>query len=215
MDRRQVNNYYFHSYEWRDAITYKGIQLFKYPADMVTYQQIIYDTRPEVIIECGTARGASALFLLDSMKSVDISSPLVITIDPNSKVYQLGNIKGILKITGSSLDTEVIKQVEDNIKDKSVMVSLDSDHIRDHVFQELNIYNNYVSIGNYLVVEDTFLGTFGPFTKSAERRFQEDTGKTPRHAMEDFLLKNNDFIVDTKRNKEITMNPNGWLKRIK
>jgi len=212
LDIRQLNRNYFHTKDWQN-VSYKGKKLFKYPSDLITYQEIIFDTKPEIIIETGTCRGASPLFFYDTMVANGIKKPLVITID--TKIYPNRDKCGgnIQYLKGSSLDVKILSFIEKTLNNKSVMVSLDSDHIRDHVFAELNAYSKFVTSGNYLVVEDTFLGEYGVFTNTAEERFRPDTGKTPKDAVEDFLKINNKFTIDKSRNKILSMNPNGYLKR--
>jgi len=216
MNKNDDNVNYFYLREWQQKITYKGIPLFKYPADIITYQQIIYDTKPDVIVETGTCRGSSSLFFYDTMLLSGVKNPIVITSDINRRLFQAPQTNNIHCIIGSSLDRNTLNKIRSLInKDKSVMVSLDSDHTRNHVYQEMMAYHEFVTIGNYMVVEDTFLGAYGPFTQKSEERFQENTGKTPKHALEDFLKENNDFIVDKDRNKYFSMNPDGFLKKIK
>jgi cephalosporin hydroxylase len=218
MDINKYNVDYFYSREWERKITYKGIDLFKYPSDIVTYQQIIWDTKPEVILETGTCAGSSAIFFYDTMLSCGVKNPLVITSDINKRrrvemVKRPPYSEGVLLIEQSSLADYTINMIKPRIENKRVMVSLDSDHTESHVLNEINTYHSFVTPGNYLVVEDTFLGEFGPFNEPSEKRFQEKTGKTPKHAVQSFLKTNSDFTVDNSRDKVFTMNPGGWLRK--
>ena len=214
MNQNDANLNYFNTGEWKN-LTYKGFSIYKYPSDLLTYQNIIWKTKPDIIIETGTCTGASALFFLDTLKCCNIENPLVVTIGLGEIRNCVPETKGIKKIVGSCLAPAVIDQVTNLIRNKSVLVSLDSDHTRDHVSAELEIYSSFVSPGQYIVVEDTFLGYYGPFLGAAERRFQENTGQTPKHAVEDFLTRNKDFIIDESCNKYISMTPNGFLRRLK
>lgn len=213
MNQRELNREYFYTYEWQN-VTYKGLALYKYPADLLTYQQIIYENKPNVIIETGTCKGGSALFFYDTMVSCGIENPLVITCDiRRSEPKKLQDVPGIVYIKGSSLENGTLKTIKYYLKNKKVMVSLDSDHIKDHVLAELNIYNNFVTKDQYIVVEDTFLGEYGVFETEAEERFRPDKGQTPKDAVNIFLKNNKEFIIDKTRNKIISMNPNGYLKK--
>lgn len=211
MNQRELNREYFYSYEWKD-ITYKGHYLYKYPADLVTYQQIIAEVKPDVIIETGTCTGASALFMRDCMELVGLN-PQVVTCDIKSGRRTVPNTPGIKFIIGSSLEAQTVNQIKSFLENRKVMVSLDSDHVMNHVYQELNVYSKLVSVGQYIVVEDTFLGEYGVFTTEAEERFRPDTGKTPKDAVDLFIQSNKEFEIDKSRNKVISMNPNGYLKR--
>jgi len=116
--------------------------------------------------------------------------------------------KRINYVIGSSTSKETVGCIEKFIDDKDkVMVILDSDHRKNHVIKELRIYSRYVSKGYYLIVEDSninghpVLKVFGP---------------GPMEAIDEFLVENANFVVDTSREKfYLTFNPKGYLKRIK
>ena len=58
---------------WRSRLkqhtndSYLGIGLFKFPEDLRTYEHIIWNSRPNVIIEIGTLQGGSALWFRDRL----------------------------------------------------------------------------------------------------------------------------------------------------
>jgi cephalosporin hydroxylase len=213
ISQRDMNRSYFYTEEWKN-VYYNGINIFKYPSDIITYREIIFDTKPEVIIETGTCKGTSSLMLYDAMVSAGVENPLVVTVDIREHPGKTPRIPGIISLIGSSLNHSIVQKIERYTKDKSVMVSLDSDHTKEHVLAEINIYNKFVTPGNYLIVEDTFLGEYGVFTSAPEKRFRPDTGGTPKDAVEEFLKGSTNFVIDKTRNKFISMNPNGALKRI-
>lgn len=215
INQNDINVNYFYTDEWK-TYTYKGYSIYKYPSDLLTYQQIIWDKRPDIIIETGTCKGGSSLFFLDTLKNCGkTTNPLVITIGLGALPNSVPETLGILKLVGSCLDPNTVEKIKPFLLGKKVMVSLDSNHTKDHVLAELNIYKEFVSIGQYLVVEDTFLGYYGPFSGKEQEGFQESTGKTPKHAVEEFLETTDEFMVDKTRNKYISMNPNGYLLRVK
>lgn len=208
MDLKLIHHEYFHTREWQ-KITYKGYPLYKFPADIVTYQQLIHDVKPEIIIETGTCEGGSSLYFYDTMILCGIKDPLVITVDIKD-INVTPEHPNIIKLLGSCLDEDIIKYIETNIKDKKVLVSLDSDHSKNHVYNELNIYNKFVSLNSYIVVEDTFLGHYG---SPGNPRFTQEAEGTPKDAVDLFLKENNNFYIDTTYNKVISMNPNGYLRK--
>ena len=106
----------------------------------------------------------------------------------------------ITYLVGSSTSEEIFQKVKNSIqKDEKVMVSLDSDHSKDHVLKELRLYSQLVTVGNYLVVEDTQFPAPGP-----------------REAVEEFMKETSDFVRDESREKFLlTMNPGGFLKKVR
>ena len=114
----------------------------------------------------------------------------------------------ITYLLGSSTSDAIFQKVKDSIRPgEKVMVSLDSDHHKAHVLDELRLYSSLVTVGNYLVVEDTDINghpvypTFGP---------------GPMEAVQEFLKTNSNFEQDRSREKfGVTMYPGGWLKRVR
>lgn len=177
-----------------------GIPVFKNPCDLMLYQELITRIKPDVIVECGTADGGSAVFFASICALRQHGQ--VITIDkeerPPSLLLPNDVYKRIIFIKGSSIDKKTLTQVAWNAKDKCVLVSLDSDHSADHVLAELRAYSRFVSLNSYIVVEDTnCLG--------------------PRQAVQEFLIDNDDFVIDEALAERflITYNPGGWLKRVR
>ena len=188
-------NWYFHS-GMIDNLQYMGIKILKCPFDMWNYQDIIYTLNPDVVIETGTFMGASALFLADVMERIKHGK--VITIDIIKRSFP--QHPRITYLTGSSVDEDIITKVKGLIQptDK-VMVIMDSDHRFEHVTKELEIYGPMTSMGQYCIVEDTFI-------------FNGNTGEFPRLAVNKFLEKNSDFVIDTSMHRfGITLNPCGYL----
>ena len=114
----------------------------------------------------------------------------------------------ITYLLGSSIAKETKEKIKSMIKPgEKVMVILDSNHTRDHVFEELKIYNEFVTKGNYLIVEDSNINSHPVFP---------EFGPGPMEAIHDFLKINNDFIIDKKQEKFfITFNPDGYLLKVK
>lgn len=209
MRRLVVNSFiklYYHSKPkiWNNTFWF-GVPTGKCPPDLWTYQEIIFKTKPDVIIECGTGSGGSALFLAhqcDLMRrgrvvSIDIKD------HPNRPVHER-----ITYIADSSISEQTFTQIKEKIKSTDqVLVILDSDHSKDHVLQELNHYSDLVTKGSYLIVEDTIIG--GHPVKRHRK-------PGPMEAVKEFLQSNHDFIIDKSREKfYLTFNRNGYLKKVK
>ncbi len=80
--------YYYNSYRTWQNTFWLGVPVMKCPLDLWQYQEIIYELKPDIIIECGTARAGGALFLASVCDLVNHGS--VITIDIEDKKINLG-----------------------------------------------------------------------------------------------------------------------------
>lgn len=189
---------------WSGNTSWLGYEVLKCPLDLFIYQEIIHETKPDTIIETGTGNGGTTHFLASICDFIDRG--MIISIDTentNHKSY-LPSHKRIKYFTGSSISEDTIHQIEDLINGR-VMTILDSNHHKNHVLQELNIYNKFVTTENYMIIEDTNLGHPNPIDFEG-----------PMEAIEEFLKTNQDFIIDESKHKfYLTFNPNGYLKRIK
>ena len=195
---------YYNSKPW-ERTTWLGNTMFKQPFDLWIYQEIIYETKPDLIIECGTYTGGSAFYfasIFDLMKN-----GIVLTLDAVDR----NPVKHdrVTYILGNDLDENVVKIVEGYVTNANrVMVILDSDHTKSHVLKELAIYPRFVTKGCYLVVEDTNLS-------KVDVLMCEGPEGGPGEAVDEFLKNNNDFVQDFDREKGfITFFPGGWLKKI-
>lgn len=181
---------------WFDVLTTKC------PLDMWIYQEIIYKLKPEIILECGTAHGGSALYFASLLDL--IGKGKVITIDINKCNV---NHKRIIKLIGSSTSEKIVDNVKKLIGNKKALVILDSNHKKDHVLKELEIYSKFVPIRGYIVVEDTNINNHPVFP---------GWGPGPMEAVKEFLKKEKNFKIDKDKEKfMLTFFPKGFLKRIK
>ena len=189
---------------WKNTF-WLGTRTAKCPLDLWIYQEIIFELKPDVIIECGTYCGGSALFLANMCELVNNGK--VITIDVEDVQGKPGH-KRITYLRGSSTSSEIVEKVKNSIRNKDkVMVILDSEHHKGHVLNELKIYSKLVTRGSYIVIEDTNLNG-NPIIPGY--------GPGPMEAVKEFLDENKDFVIDKNKEKfYLTFSPNGYLKRIK
>jgi cephalosporin hydroxylase len=182
-----------------------GIPAQKCPLDLWVYQEILWEIRPDLIIECGTAQGGSALFLASICDLLNKGKIISIDIEDRKDRPLHRRIEYWL---GSSIQEEIMARVKSETENKGkVMIILDSDHHKEHVLKELHIYSPFVSQGSYLIVEDTninghpVLSEFGP---------------GPMEAVTEFLKGNADFVIDEGKEKFfMTFNPRGFLLRVR
>jgi cephalosporin hydroxylase len=182
-----------------------GVPIQKLPLDLWRYHDILWRTRPDVIVETGTNRGGSALFLAHLCDH--IGSGRIITVDIVERP-EVPKHPRIAYIVGSSTDTQTFARVTGQLgPDERIMVVLDSDHSRDHVVRELELYSPLVSSDCYLIVEDTDVNGH-PVSRSH--------GPGPMEALGVFPWKKAGFEYDDEivRRYVMTFFPKGWLRRV-
>jgi len=202
-----------------------GRPIIQTPSDILAFQEIVWEVKPDMIIETGIAHGgslmlsASMLALLEVCEEIEEGKVLGIDIDirkhNRKKIENHPLSKKITMIEGSSIDPEIIQQVHDFAKQgKRILVCLDSNHTHEHVFNELNAYASLVSIGSYCIVFDTLVEDM-PSEFSNDRPW--DKGNNPKTAVWEFMKKNDSFVIDKNIEHKtlVTVAPDGYLKRIK
>jgi len=199
---RRASKLFYESSAWSET-WWLGTQTLKNPLDLWIYQEILAETKPELIVETGTYAGGSALYLASICDLLDRGEVVSIDIRPVSDEYpahpRLTYLGG-----KASTDDEVIAEVRRRAEGKSTMVILDSDHSQAYVEAELEALADLVSPGCYLIVEDSNIGLV-----------RKDLMPGPHEAIETFLARRDDFEIDRKRERfMITFNPSGFLHRV-
>ena len=210
-----------------------GRPVIQYPQDIVAIQELIWEIKPDLIIETGIAHGgslilsASMLALLDYCDAVENGEMLdpkatkrrVLGIDIDIRAHNRAAIEAhpmahrIDMIQGSSIAPEVIAQVQAQAASyERVMVILDSNHTHAHVLAELQAYAPLVSQGSYCVVFDTVIEDL-PAGMYSDRPW--DVGNNPKTAVREYLTQNPNFEVDEDMEAKllITVAPGGYLRR--
>lgn len=217
LHRQLVKVKYVYNFSWF------GLPILQVPQDLQAKQEIIWKVKPDLIIETGVALGGSIMFsatmltALQACGEIDNAEVVGIEINlyPKSRKDILNHSlsKIITIIDGSSVDEDIIAKVHKIAKGKRVLISLDSNHTHEHVLAELKAYAPLVSIGSYIIVEDTGIEDL-PIGGSGNRPWGK--GNNPKTAVWEFLKENKDFEIDDIYKKLImTGNPSGYLKRIR
>jgi cephalosporin hydroxylase len=184
--------------------TWLGQPIWQNVLDLWTIQETIAEIRPALLIETGTNRGGSALFYAHLMDLM--GSGRVVTIDVE-RLHGLDHPR-IEFLHGSSTDPAVAEQVRARAceADGAVMVILDSDHARDHVAAELELYAPLVTPGSLLLSQDGVIDQLWLFS---------DSRPGPLGANREFLARHPEFEYDRERNERfiVTHHPCGWLRR--
>jgi cephalosporin hydroxylase len=208
-----------------------GRPIIQYPQDIVAIQEIVWSTRPDLIIETGIAHGgslvlsASMLAMLDYCDAIEAGTVFdpkasrrkVLGLDIDIRTHNRYAIEShplahkIEMIEGSSISDECIEKVHNHARDYDrIMVCLDSNHTHDHVLAELNSYANLTSKGCYCVVFDTFVEDM-PNDLFSNRPWSQ--GDNPKTAVIEYLKTHPEFEVDESIDNKlmISVAPGGYL----
>lgn len=214
-----MRRYYVYNFSWL------GRPIIQNPIDMVAMQEIIWDVKPDLIIETGIAHGGSLIFSASMLAlNSTCGGPAdaeVLGIDIDIRAHNRKAIEEhplfnrITMIEGSSIAPDIIAQVKQKAKNKkSILVCMDSNHTHDHVLAELEAYAALTSVGSYCVVFDTFVEDV-PADVFHNRPWHP--GNSPKSAVHEYLKTHPEFEIDKSiQNKlMITLVPDGYLKRIR
>jgi cephalosporin hydroxylase len=203
---------YTYNYSWM------GRPIIKYPNDILILQEMIWNLKPDFIVETGIAHGGSIIFSSSMLELLGHGEVIAVDIDirqhNREEIEKHPMAKRITMIEGSSIDPKIVDAIKEKVKGKKVLVCLDSNHTHEHVLEELRMYADMVNVGSYIVCPDTFVEYF-PKGYCDDRPW--DVGNNPMTALIAFLKENDDFIIDKDIDNKlmITEGFDGYLKRIK
>jgi len=207
-------------YKYSLNFNWLGLPIIQRPQDMIAMQEIIWQVKPDLIIETGIAHGGSLIFYASMLELLG-GEGQVLGIDIDIREHNRIEIekhpmfKRITMMQGSSTDEDIVQQVYDFAKNKKqVLVALDSSHTHNHVLRELQLYSPLVTKGSYLVVFDTIIQDM-PEDFFSDRPWGK--GNNPKTAVWEFLKTNERFEIDREIENKllITVAPDGYLKCIK
>ena len=224
-----VKNKYSYNFSWLSR------PIIQYPQDIINIQELIWDLKPDCIIETGIAHGGSVIFnasllcLLELENAInendvfDHTNPLrkVYAVDIDIREHNLNEINNhflknrIELFEGSSIDKKIFNKIKESVRGfKKILVILDSTHSHDHVLNELKLYSDLVSKDSFCIVMDTIIDDL-PKSLSPDRPWGPNN--SPKSAVKEFLKTNKLFQIETKFEEKalITVAPSGFLKRIK
>jgi cephalosporin hydroxylase len=206
------------------SFTWLGRPIIQLPEDMIRIQELLFNLKPDIIIETGVAHGGSIIFYATICKAIEKGR--VIGIDIDIREHNRACIENhilypfITLIEGDSVDERTVDQVKSLINPESrVIVILDSKHSYQHVYKELKYYSGMVSVGSYIIVTD---GIMEKLT-GAPRTSIDWEYNNPKKAAEDFVKYNDDFLIEEPgfafneglNNERVTYWPSAYIKRIR
>lgn len=195
--------YHHHRHTTWEATHWMGVRVLKNPFDLWSYQELLFETKPDLVIETGTFNGGSTLFYAGLLELIGSGRVVSIDLDPQDGLPEHPRVT---YRRASSTDPETLAWVAEQAAGmERVMVVLDSDHSRDHVLAELRAYAGLVTPGCYLVVEDGNVNGHPVY---------REHGPGPTEALRAFLAEDDRFEPDARRERFLmTFNPGGWLRR--
>lgn len=181
-----------------------GYPVLKTPADLWIYQELLFEIKPDLVIETGTYASGTTLYLAHLMDI--IGKGRVVSIDTTRQPIRAQHSR-ITYIEGSSSDPAIAHAAGTHrVEGGSCLVILDSDHTKDHVAREMMLFAPLVSHGSYLIVEDSNVNGHPVYPSF---------GPGPYEAIEEFLAKTPAFQPDPSRQKFlVSWNPRGYLRRV-
>ncbi len=212
------DNKYVYTFSWM------GRPIIQLPEDMFRIQELIYNIKPDVIIETGIAHGGSLIFYSSLCKAMGKGRVVGVDIEirPHNRkaIEEHPLFSYITLVEGSSIDSKIVNQVKNHVKPTdTVMVLLDSNHTKSHVLNELNAYSPLVTKGSYIVAMDGIMEQ----VVGAPRTESDWDWNNPKQAAIEFVksnlnfeIKEPDFVFNESQIvNRVTYWPSGYIKRIK
>jgi cephalosporin hydroxylase len=208
---REISRHkYAYNFSWM------GRPIIQFPQDMMAMQEILWNLKPDLVIEAGVAHGGSIIYYASLLELIGHGEVLGIDIDIRAHnreaIESHPMAKRIQLIEGSSIAADTIAQVHAVARGKRVVVVLDSNHTHEHVLAELRAYAPLVCEGGYCVVMDTVVEHM-PKSMFPDRPW--GPGDNPMSAAQAYLKEDNRFVVDHDIDAKllISVAPSGYLRR--
>jgi cephalosporin hydroxylase len=210
------DNKYVYSFSWL------GRPVIQLPEDLLRIQEVIYQVKPDVLIETGVAHGGSLIFYASLFKAMGRGRVIGVDIEirpQNRSAIETHELYSYIElIEGNSTAPNVVAKVKGLLMPgETVMVVLDSAHSKEHVLGELEAYAEIVSPGSYIVATDGIMHWLG----NAPRSQKDWSWNNPKTAVAEFITKHPEFdniqpefpFNEGNITETVTYWPGAWLKR--
>ncbi len=205
---------YRYAYNW----SWLGRPAIQFPQDLMAFQEIIWRTRPDVVVETGIAHGGSLVFSASMLELLG-GEREAIGVDIDIRPHNRAAIEAhplahrIRMIEGSSVDPGTAARVRERVAGRTAMVILDSNHTAEHVARELDLYAPLVRQGLFLVVMDTAV-EYADAAAIVDRPW--GPGNSPMTAVDAFLARETRFVIDEEYDAKLlfTVAPRGYLRAL-
>jgi len=188
--------------------TWLGHHIIKSPSDCWAYQELIWRTKPDIVLELGIMFGGASVFFAHVLELIGHGEVLGIDISLKNLKHQPKEGGRITYLEGDSGSTAILDEVARRVAGKNVLVIADSDHEKEHVLKELRLYSGFVRKDGYYVVEDTLNDLMG---------FHPVPNEGPLAAMRQFMAETDEFEIDRRLPEKylMSLSPDGFLRRVK
>ncbi len=208
------------AFEYKYYLNFRwlGRPIVQYPQDVIALQEIVWDTKPTLIVETGVAHGGSLILYASLLELMGLPGDVVgveIELRPHNEeaIFAHSLSERIRVVKGSSTDPAVVAEVAALASEhERVMIVLDSFHSHEHVAAELDLYAPLVTSGNYLVVMGTAVGEL-PAKQDLQRAWNSE--RNPGSALAEWLKRGQPFDVDRGLSERLILSdgPGGYLRR--
>ena len=219
---------YFYNFDWF------GRPIIQLPQDVVAFQEVVWNVKPDLIIETGIAHGGSLILSASLLAMLDYCDAATegITLDPRSPKRRVVGIDidirehnralieahpmagRIEMLQGSSIAEDIVAKVKSTAERyERILVCLDSNHTHEHVLAELEAYAPLVTPDSYCIVWDTVVDDM-PEGSFPDRPW--GAGNNPKTAVREYLRSHSEFVIDKEIDNKLLLSvaPDGFLKRI-
>jgi cephalosporin hydroxylase len=204
---------YTYNFRWM------GLPIIQLPQDIIAMQEIIWQVKPDVIVETGVARGGSAVFYASLLELLGKGKLVSVEFDlraDNRKALDAHPMRHRIEILdGDAIADHMVEEVKSFIQPRdTVLVCLDSNHTHAHVLRELHLYGPLVSVGSYMVVFDTVVEML-PEPEQKSRPW--GPGDNPWTAVQEFLEQDDRFRVVEELDHKLSISyaRSGYLQRVR
>ena len=204
------------------GFSWLGRPVIQLPEDMLRIQEVIYDIKPDVIVETGVAHGGSLIFYASLCTAIGKGRVIGIDIEirpHNRKAIEEHRLSPLISLVeGSSIDEKIVQSVTEKIGPaETVLVLLDSNHLKDHVLAELEAYSSLVSPGSYIVACDGIMQQ----VVGAPRTEDDWSWNNPISAVNEFVAEHPEFEIvepawpfnEGKITERVTYWPKAFLRK--
>jgi cephalosporin hydroxylase len=192
---------FWHTQAWR-ATSWLGVPVERPASDLVAYQAVVSQVRPDWIVATG-ARSGSLGWYLASLCDL-LQHGTVVTVGAEEVPPDHDRIR---RVDGRPLDTATVDAVHRLAGGGRALVVLGSLGDRQRTTAEFEAYQDLVPAGSYVIVEHTIVNGHPVWP---------EFGPGPLEAVKNLLKVHGDFAVDpTAEQQVMTFNRMGFLKRLR